>query len=309
MGENKLSDNKITRYFAEFRTWLDEILWHKASIEQAGASSYYHYMPPEAITGVLRGLDRGNLRIWQSSIASMNDPQEFSHGRRRFRIAAEEYMKGPDPVDADLEDGDLNNVQRSLDDIDNVLPIDVFAYSMSSVYDSIPQWVGYSNKGLGYALVLNADKMREHYSQKILPIIYQNSVKDELTDEFAAYFVGLTKLLRTELSDPETGLNVFNSLKRIAAIFSSCMKPEGFEYEAEVRILDVGLTGSTTQFRHSGTRLVPYIESDLKREMVDGIMLGPSQKSTYDQLALSSILSKYGLADLKIYTSGHEFRP
>ena len=84
---------------------------------------------------------------------------------------------------------------------------------------------------------------------------------------------------------------------------------DGFEYEAEVRMLEIGRKPEGAEYRVAGTRLSSYVERDLPKDFASGVMLGPAQKEDYDALALKYLMIKLGLAGMNVYRSRHEFRP
>ena len=268
----------------------------------------YHYTSAEGLKGIVE-----NRRIWASDIFSLNDWEEFFHGRD----AAERDL---DKLLADALGKDCQTIQWIKNEISQItvgMSLHTYVCSFSEEQDDLGQWRAYCPRG-GFAIGFPFARLREltrendsHFSLKRCTYrkeernaIIKTVVEDALKQKQDAY----TKLLANagdQTAESAIRCALSGALKW--QLFEVCptIKNKAFEGEKEWRLISAPRSDNyknSRKFRIRDGLTIPYLEFPLNDadlwsqvEVCVGPSPYPEEANKFARMLLLSGLEKKAL--------------
>jgi hypothetical protein len=250
----------------------------------------YHYTTQEGLLGIVK-----NRSLWTTSILHLNDSTEFNYAfslvRRKLALK--------------VSKGDTESFyQRALGYLGEVSAqkgSTVYVGSFSEDGDSLSQWRGYTNNGIGFSVGFREADLQSLASKqnyRLVKCVYDENEQDEiisrLIKETEALLVtgslvkAFAKAFATPLSWPiavtteltaelPAFLRFYLKLLEIASL----LKHPSFQDEKEWRVVGkFRALGEDSKFRAGKSMLIPYREFNLENEGhelgVAEIFVGPT---------------------------------
>jgi Protein of unknown function (DUF2971) len=203
----------------------------------------YHYTDAAGLLGILR-----SQRIWATDAQHMNDSSETLYALDLIaRLAAKVDRSKLPPRGLERLDGLLESREP--------LFFQPFVACFSELGDSLSQWRGYANNGLGYAVGIRSDAVfanpdlppQYNAPTDLLRVIYSAEKQEQLVAQWLA----------ETLSE---GDGSYSQIGEIVPV----LKNPGFHVEQEWRLLvryfPPGGYSPSVEFRPSRFGLSPYVE-------------------------------------------------
>lgn len=227
----------------------------------------YHYTNAQGLLGMLQ-----SRRVWATDSRFLNDPTEISYAIRVVR----EVMSG---VLKDDPRG-LKALSRSISDLlaEYEANAKVYIACFCPKGDLLSQWRGYGAVGGGFALGFSARHLGAHEItsfEKPEPIlrkvIYDRRTQQQLVGDWLR---GLGLLERARHKAPNAvraqrrSNDAWGTFNMFLSECLNCFKDPAYREEHEWRVIQFGRVAFrdvlTASFRAGGSRVVPYVELDLR---------------------------------------------
>lgn len=240
----------------------------------------YHYTTASALVAMAQPTMqyREWSRLWASSLAFMNDSQEFRLGHQTMLSAWNDAIEG-------LPAGPLRKVmeaaQRAIADDDlHRHALEVFAVCFCADGDLLSQWRGYGDFGKGISVGLNVEKL-DFVNAHGFWVLYDPTAQHEVA---ARIVTELQNRLVEVVNSDNVEEVIFRLIKWLPVFLTfmySILKHHAFAAEEEYRIVWMkwlGMQGFGTKFRARGAAIIPYVEIDFDRDRMmplEEVVMGP----------------------------------
>lgn len=293
-------------------------------------SLVFHYTSIDALRNLIesveKSLNKDAFLFRASNILYMNDPNEFTYGRKIFvktlleiekeLAIPEEYCLskqwvGITPEEEKQKDKEyIKYLQRT-----KGLP---YVLSFSLLEDSLPMWLNYGNKGRGVCLAFqdNREQPIERRSDgNVYETFYTSDVYyDSIQKNSSLYnlLIDTMKEYKNDIQDGNKfGESYFEVLLKYVAPF---VKTTHYRSECEVRVaktidFDYRQNEKVSKFRcNSMGNLIPYIDVEINIEQLKYIILGPLVDFELTKLAINMMTNRYCNREFNIAPSSIQYR-
>ncbi|YCN53412.1 DUF2971 domain-containing protein [Rhodococcus erythropolis] len=171
--------------------------------------------------------------------------------------------------------------------------IHCYVTSFSEKRDALSQWRGYCGGLDGFAIGIDKSKLPHSQEAKLKKVLYSDSLT--AASEIA---VLTRKWLDLRLSDtdaPSVDPGTLDKHLRELSVFATQFKHEGFEEEAEWRVIHLSYHKGGS-YRSRGAQLIPYTTWSLPADAVVGVRVGPGPNQHENYLAAQGALHALGYA-------------
>jgi hypothetical protein len=286
----------------------------------------WHYTDFKGLAGILGG------NIWASSLAYLNDTEEFRHGAQLALEVVQNQLA------TSLSGGEYAPYastihQELLRFFSNQQPKDIFITSFSERDDDLSQWRAYGgNRGPMFSVGFNPtaleQKANEH-SFELDEVIYRRqNILAHLNIAFKPVITDISASLGIPSGIPQQiSRHVARIAQELFAVVPLCKNPK-FSDEKEWRLIRrqpalTKLPRLPTHFRQSGSLIVPYLEMPLhiamtEFEVIDtgrdiespvaAITIGPSPHPEQLEAAVEEMVWRTGLTLVKVQMSAVPYR-
>ena len=269
----------------------------------------YHYTSMDALCNMLieyrNHLSTGNLIFWASSIFTMNDPQEMTHGAEVLEILlpAIEKLFGLSPENSlDIQSLDSERVLRDTTKTPFVL-------SFTANEDELGMWNLYGDNGCGVSLVLSKDikscPLKGANNSNLVKVNYNKGVDNYPN---LAYIFNSGIVEWRNYNNPEKIKECKErTLSKLFTQLCPYIKSEAYKKENEYRICFTDVLNDNVKFRTRNKNIIPYIEVPIPTIYFKGIQLGPCCNRELVEQSLRFLLNTCGL-DIEISKSNIPYR-
>jgi len=288
---NPLTDDQKKRDFI-VKSISDQIEKMRIEIDKHFHNSnelLYHYTNLEALLGIL---ENDHFRL--SNVYYMNDPEELNYGLNLFSKIYNKNFKN------DFEK--IKYIQINND----YKYSNVFALSLTSSFDSLPQWRMYGNNGYGICLGIDLTKIEDKPRQ----VIYSEEKQEEVINQFFKYYIEITKNNLKEIKEFKLEESYYNFFTSLSQYYSSLLKNKTYSSEDEYRVTiipdlfsDTNSIEKAMKFRISNNIVIPYIESNcgklaINSKKIKKIIIGPKIDFELNEYSLKEFLNKNNKLDI-----------
>ena len=216
-----------------------------------------------------------NGNLWASSVAFLNDSQEFSYA---INVAREVLTE--DDMEAEIKSSYDTSLDTAAEMLNDIFALEdgtnVFASSFSTKLDDLSQWRAYGGTGPSMSIGFSASRLKTVAASVGFELVRVEYDREEIAAEFRTILRNYYRSVAHcssgtkphALRQIEFSMNVVIPLVELAAR----SKDASFMAEEEWRL--VGKFGPPTtskpklpfQFRQSGSLVVPYVEIPLQRD-------------------------------------------
>ena len=252
----------------------------------------WHYTDFKGLQGILNG------NLWASSIAFLNDSQEFSYA---INVAREVLTE--DDMESEIKgiyDSSLDTAAEMLNDIFALEDgTNVFASSFSAKADDLSQWRAYGGTGPSMSIGFSASRLRTVAAGVGFELVRVEYDREEIAATFRTILRNYYRSMAHcssgtkphALRPIEFTLNVVIPLIELAGR----SKDASFLTEEEWRLVAKFDPPTTSKpklpfkFRQSGSLVVPYVEIPLQQDraipaaegrpshsVINSVVIGPS---------------------------------
>lgn len=262
------------------------------------ADRVYHYTTLPALIAMSGSGPHGLpwSSIWASSMAYMNDKQEFHHGHAVMQAA---WSGALHQEESDLVRGILeaSRCAMSTEDL-HWYAMDVYVASFSMLGDQLGQWRGYADFGKGISIGFNLDRLRRNVQAVSHWVVYEQDLQEVIAKTLVNRIQEDLRLLVNEANAERVKEEVLEWMPSLMSLMYARLKHPAFAEEAEFRVCVAGVLGplfSTRKFRPRGPALIPYLELtfyDHDRGIgsapmpIEEVILGPAASWETNQASL-----------------------
>lgn len=269
----------------------------------------YHYTTIEALCSMLNAY-RNNLHndcllFWASSIFTMNDPHEMTHGAEVLGIllpAIEKLFGLPPENSLDIEHLDKKKI---LNDATKT----PFVLSFTANEDELGMWSLYGDNGRGVSLIVSEEVKSDSIDgidiSNLVKVNYNKGV-DNYPNLAAIFNSGIVEW--RNYSDPQKIKECKEqTLSKLYTQLCPYIKSEAYKKENEYRICCSGVPYNLVRFRTKNSCIIPYIEVPIPVKYLKGIQLGPCCNYTFIEQSLRYQLNACGI-DIDVMKSNVPYR-
>ncbi len=269
----------------------------------------YHYTSIDSLCSMLNGyreqISMGKLIFWASSIFSMNDPREMTHGAEVLGIllpALEKIFNIPTENSLDINNLDIKKV---LNDTKKT----PFVLSFSASKDDLGMWTLYGDNGCGISMIfsneIELDPETNLKNTSIVKVNYNKGIDNypnlrEIFNEGIIEWSGYNEVEKIKECKERTLSKLFTQL-------CPYIKSEAYKNENEYRICFANVPYKSVKFRTKNKSIIPYIEVPLPIKYLKGIQLGPCCNYEMVEQSLRFLLDTCGL-NIDILSSDIPYR-
>jgi hypothetical protein len=283
----------------------------------------WHYTNFAGLQGILNGT------LWASSMAFLNDTQEFEYA---INIALK--VLDEDIVAAETAGGPNFRLDSAVEVLNRILRAeggaDVFVSSFSTKYDDLSQWRAYGGIGPSFAIGFNSSRLRAVAAAAHFHLVKVKYDRDGIEESFRAILHSYYGS-RTE-SPSVKDARLFQVVEFTTHIVGPLLdlaarsKDVSFEAEDEWRLVHRMAPASKRsarpplQFRQAGSLVIPYLEIPLHsrssgvsvqvsaaKSIFNSITVGPTPHPEKIKSAVSRMVEIKGLT-LDVESSAVPFR-
>jgi len=197
---------------------------------------------------------------------------------------------------------------------------EVYGFSLSEVKDSLPQWRSYAGEGTGHMIGFDSDLLEQRLDTPgerfievmLLKVCYEEGLQKEA---LKGVIEKIARCVDSDQSRYERGPNLVwhaSLLGGRAAPYIVSLKKKDFDTEKEWRLVGVDYLMSIskesgpTEFRRSGSQIVPYIEFYPKKAgdpnntsllPIRSVEVGPQADETLGKHAMELLLAERGYGE------------
>jgi hypothetical protein len=252
----------------------------------------WHYTDFKGLQGILKGT------LWASSVAFLNDSQEFSYA---LNVAQE--VLAEDDVRSEITAVYSSNLDKVAETLDDIFALEggtsVFASSLSTKFDDLSQWRAYGGAGPSMSVGFNAPRLKAVAADVGFELVRVEYDREEIAEAFRAM---LRRYYGTGgHGSPKTKPRAFQpvdfTIEVLIPLLDLAAKAKDASFQAECEWRLVSRLGVPTkvkptlpvQFRQSGSLVVPYVEIPLQRDsaipasgshsgksVIRSVVIGPS---------------------------------
>lgn len=302
MANTKSSDELPSKLKNRIYDFLEN--WKK-SVAGGGVPPglIYHYCDANALLNIFR-----TKSMWATGARYLNDSSELVVALRNLPKTTAKHRKTK--TGALL--AELTEVMRTagVNLLSHAIGMESYVACFSEDPDILSQWRAYADDGMGFAIGFNAHSLRtligNPRTATIRRMVYSGEDEQRLVDSLFEGLGGIIepyiKLFGTpgerltyDISQPRTWLSVRFS-EALYELTVQC-KHRGFQEEKEWRIQT---QSTSTQFRSSRGRLVPYTVLDMtsvdsdRLMPIEEIVIGPKANRLDAERALMYLGEEYG---------------
>jgi hypothetical protein len=274
----------------------------------------YHYTDTRGFMGIV-----SKHELWASRIDFLNDASEIPYARGLMKERLKHFREK------------LNEAEeiRMLDWLEVSGPdfvrdyFKVYSISLSSKYDDLSQWRGYSGGLGGYSigfdftnvgLAVSIFEGRKALEPRMVEMVYDPDEQTNSLDDLIQQMLELLSSLRAD-TDPTLVRNlerfICQDILNLLADYFIRFKNPVFHEEEEWRLVVLGNVGEQVQYRESRFGLIPYVkygerplpitkvvqgprvEPELSKEAVEGFLATHSYRSPGVEVCLSKVPLRY----------------
>jgi hypothetical protein len=247
----------------------------------------WHYTGFKGLEGILAGT------IWASSAAYLNDTQEF---RYALNVAAEEFKALIDDYSVESFEDITNEHMKRYRSVHKLRTVvgrqfigvqgaDVLVTSFSTQPDHLSQWRAYGGAGPSFSVGFDAVFLRAKAAESGFSfdrVRYGREVRRDIRRLLAPRVRSIfdEKIPRPSPSDLQTTkIQLAEGLRKIAAFTKGEALADEGEWRLVRRMKPRTASDPVSQFRQSGSLVVPYIEIPLHESWPDGRMVLPEDEA------------------------------
>lgn len=184
-----------------------------------------------------------------------------------------------------------------------------YVVSLSKAKDCLPMWTTYGNNGNGVAIGFNEERLTKWLEEHAFPhdyCIYDKSLfRSKLDEEIPPYYWDKDKQL-----GPLAKIYAQVSHDSLVCLL---LKNPAFCYEEEFRIAKYvdpryPSKNQNIKFRDRNGILVPFIELKLPYNLLECVMLGPTNNYSTNQVTVDLLLKCKGVGNVKVKHSSIPYR-
>ena len=295
----------------------------------------YHYTSIDSFVGMMEGAKRLNMHnhlvFWASSIYTMNDPEEFIHGKRivdnlakkyeKEKYINEEYRLSTAFDEYSKSDPSFGTADEICERYFTNYPKTPFVLSFSKNEDDLSMWTRYGERGRGVCLAFSEDMSNYTLNDNI---VSDNPTEVEYSEEIENNEYLYNKFRKTyqesieaikPLNEEELISQRMFHMSRLYAFLCPFIKCEDYSQEKEVRIAAYLNSWDSIKFRSRNGIIVPYVEAPISLDYLREIKLGPCCNDDLTKHGVGFILNARGhnhnpfdKKDVDIKKSGIPFR-
>lgn len=248
------------------------------------SKTLYHYTDISALASMFQ---EDGICLRMTNTNCLNDKEELITG---FNLLQSIYPKNR------LMNKDGSELQNE------------YVVSLSKAEECLPIWTTYGNNGNGVAIGFNEERLTKWLEEHAYPHDYciydQTLFRSKLDEEIPQYYSG--KRLSGSFS------KVYAQVSHDSLV-CLLLKNPAFCYEEEFRIakyVDPRYPDKDQiiKFRERNGILVPFIELKLPYDLLDCIMLGPTNNYNTNKVTVNLLLTYRGLGNIKIKCSSIPYR-
>ena len=244
----------------------------------------YHYAPADAFIGIVE-----TRTLWATDVLHMNDSLELAWGTKLVKEICNKLI---DTLS-----------YATIPQIYEPAPGRIFAACFTERADSLPQWRGYADDGLGYAVGLILENMPRPPRSvcRLVKIVYDEKLQRELVTQAFVQGGAAVKWIDDQKFDEEHELDLLRLVKvRVSSALSrlvSLFKNPAFEYEQEWRYVVEPLftedkpAHDGVSFRRSRFGVTPYFKLVFEPLLpLAEVVLGPRTPEALAERAVVALL-------------------
>jgi hypothetical protein len=266
------------------------------------ARHVYHYTTLSSFLAMSGGGPYGYpwSTVWASSMAYLNDKQEFLHGHTLMQAAWSEALtqEGDKLVRGILEAGSCAMSDEDL----HWHALDVYVASLSKHGDQLSQWRGYADFGRGVSIGLNLERLRKTIQSDCFWVIYEEDLQKLVAQAIMSNIQTGLQTIVTNANQDKVREEVIKWIPRFMSTVYARLKHPAFQEESEFRLCYVaGLQPifKDRKFRARGASLVPYLELTFSnpgslsisgRVPIEEVILGPAASWKANEASLRMFL-------------------
>lgn len=269
----------------------------------------YHYTSMDALCSLLNEYREHklteNLCFWASSIFTMNDPREMTHGVEVLEIllpAIEKLFGLPSENSLDIKNLDREKVLKDTTKTPFIL-------SFTSNEDELGMWNLYGDNGCGISLILSKDiktcSLKGVNNSGLVKVNYKKGI-DNYPNLANIFNSGIVEW-RSYDEPAKIKECKERTLSKLFTQLCPYIKSEAYKKENEYRICFTDVLYNKVKFRTRNKNIIPYIEVPIPIKYLKGIQLGPCCNSELAEQSLRFLLNTCGL-NIEIYRSNIPYR-
>ena len=263
----------------------------------------YHYASVTALyDGIIVKNPEENKEIClrASNCAYMNDPQEVREGRSFV----------------DKITGFKSTLKESKENEEFFKEM-FYLISFTSKKDFLPMWSMYGKDGTGITLGFDRKILSEIYEDRFFKCIYMNKhILKEFKHKFSSSYNNNSPILSKENAYGKLAETMIGGFIDVLQGVVACLylifltKNSAYEYEQEVRFIELISDKTNTKYRHSNNLLIPYQEISFPKSALKEICIGPMLDSKRVEKSIKAFLeaNNFNSADIKIVKSKVPYR-
>lgn len=236
----------------------------------------YHYTKSDGLIGILK-----YNSFWATSTSYLNDKNEIYHARRIIREEINKHKAGSSELFLEI----IRRVEGAYED--TMISNEYYIVCFCENGDLLSQWRAYGDNGLGYSIgiqsrIIGQSPKSKHI--KLRRVIYDESWQRDHVSSIISNLATTIDMCYGVASIAE--LDRTTVLPTLCSILHSHLvectftfKDSSFSEEKEWRVV-INAKDNDIDFRTSGSRLTPYLVTDL----------GTTEKN-YPLLPISEIIS------------------
>lgn len=254
------------------------------------AKEYGHYTNQCGMMGII-----SSEKLWATNIRYLNDEQEFQHALDLIREIMPTAKFEKDHADYKNYLEYIEAIEKKLKSLDDYKSDSIFTISFTEETDLLSQWRGYCPGNNGFCLKFDLsgifDAASDIYGDiHLVDCVYDQSQKEaELKNVLNKYWFDFVKG-----KDKKVKGKAIDSLASEIALLASHFKHPSFSEEKEKRIVVVleYAPDNDLKFREGQFSIVPYIEIPAPKNLISGIIVGPSSNKKLSKRSLEAFLEK-----------------
>jgi Protein of unknown function (DUF2971) len=269
----------------------------------------YHYTTMEGLIGILQARE-----IWATHIFYLNDFKEFIYSQDLLNKILPEQRKNFKGLVGLFFAIEIENIFKDF----SLLKMPFYIVSFSANGNQLSQWRAYSEKGSGFCIGFETEKLiniGKELNLKLESCIYDDNLQHEKVESLVKkHFPELELIKRSNELDKEDKfhkeldefvINFFN--------ISTILKDRSFEEENEWRMISplIGTKNTQVFFRSGKSTVIPFIKFRLDLDgsfPIREINVGPTQQSDLSINAVRLLLSSEKIKDVDVKSCGIPYR-
>lgn len=251
-------------------------------IEYGNVDGYelmYHYTSAEGLMGIV-GKEHMKFRFTKYSV--LNDVQEGKVFKERYIAICDDLFK-KEIIDNDIKEMLIRIIKKPIQGYSHILVDsdgsaakeenynfeDVFICSFSRKQDSLPMWNYYVKNGRYQGYNIKICRPKQEGIRAFRVEYFDNNLKKIITE--------CAKEFMEEKKSGKKCMSHYELFEQYLSICRLTHKSEYFKHEDEIRLILMAEESEKKKckFREKNGILIPYIERDFDKEILQKITVGP----------------------------------